>query len=536
MNESKNQFDALVIGSGPSGVSCAKAILQQGLSVGLIDVGIKLEPEKQKTVDRLFDLPFERWTAEDYAGLKKGFEVKFLRLPSKYVFGSNFAYRNPGIIESNEEDCHFDLSFARGGLSTAWGAAILPYRKEDVDDWPFPLSRLEPHYGKVADLMKVMGETDGLAGDFPLFVHQPNSLRLSAQAGVILARLSQNAGHLKGNGFSFGRSRLAFNKEPFAHHRGCVYCECCLYGCPLRLIYSSESTLAELETNTRFQYCPGLVATKFEEDAGGVTLHCQSPDGGPEITFRAGRLFVACGAISSAALLARSLGLWDEVFTIRDSAYFLLPALIQAPVLGFVRGNSVALAQLFLELMAPAICSRSIHMQVYTYNDLYEKILGLPGWWLRNLFRRLNDLLFSRFVLIQGFLHSDVSPGARLQFRCVNDRLACSITGETSDNASTVLRRLLSLLQKEKKATLLWPLGLALRRANIGRSFHSGSIFPMSNQPHGHESDLYGRAMGLLRVHLVDASVLPSVPGTTITFSVMANAHRIGTEAWQLSP
>jgi hypothetical protein len=31
----------------------------------------------------------------------------------------------------------------------------------------------------------------------------------------------------------------------------------------------------------------------------------------------------------------------------------------------------------------------------------------------------------------------------------------------------------------------------------------------------------------LRRVHLVDASVLPSVPATTITLGVMANAHRI---------
>jgi hypothetical protein len=29
----------------------------------------------------------------------------------------------------------------------------------------------------------------------------------------------------------------------------------------------------------------------------------------------------------------------------------------------------------------------------------------------------------------------------------------------------------------------------------------------------------------------VDATVLPSVPATTITFSVMANAHRIGWES-----
>jgi choline dehydrogenase-like flavoprotein len=29
-------------------------------------------------------------------------------------------------------------------------------------------------------------------------------------------------------------------------------------------------------------------------------------------------------------------------------------------------------------------------------------------------------------------------------------------------------------------------------------------------------------------VHAVDATVLPSIPATTITLTVMANAHRIG--------
>ena len=44
-------------------------------------------------------------------------------------------------------------------------------------------------------------------------------------------------------------------------------------------------------------------------------------------------------------------------------------------------------------------------------------------------------------------------------------------------------------------------------------------------------TDRLGRLHGLSRIHVVDASVLPSIPATTITFSVMANAHRIGIEA-----
>ena len=56
----------------------------------------------------------------------------------------------------------------------------------------------------------------------------------------------------------------------------------------------------------------------------------------------------------------------------------------------------------------------------------------------------------------------------------------------------------------------------------------------MREKPGAFESDRLGRPHGWSRVHAVDATVLPSVPATTITFSVMANAHRIGWEAAKL--
>jgi hypothetical protein len=67
-----------------------------------------------------------------------------------------------------------------------------------------------------------------------------------------------------------------------------------------------------------------------------------------------------------------------------------------------------------------------------------------------------------------------------------------------------------------------------MREGEPGRGFHTGSSFPMSKSPNGLESDLLGRPAGLTRTHVVDSSVLPSIPATTITFTVMANAHRIG--------
>ena len=69
-----------------------------------------------------------------------------------------------------------------------------------------------------------------------------------------------------------------------------------------------------------------------------------------------------------------------------------------------------------------------------------------------------------------------------------------------------------------------------LQLAEPGRGFHCGGSLPMRAVPGNFESDTLGRPQGWSRVHAVDASVLPAVPATTITFSVMANAHRIGWE------
>ncbi len=77
----------------------------------------------------------------------------------------------------------------------------------------------------------------------------------------------------------------------------------------------------------------------------------------------------------------------------------------------------------------------------------------------------------------------------------------------------------------------LLPLTPFARVGAPGSSFHCGGTFPMREHPRELETDVLGRPAGLRRVHLVDASVFPSIPATTITFSAMANAHRIATDA-----
>lgn len=62
--------------------------------------------------------------------------------------------------------------------------------------------------------------------------------------------------------------------------------------------------------------------------------------------------------------------------------------------------------------------------------------------------------------------------------------------------------------------------------------YHFGSSFPMCEEPKlPTDTDLLGRPFGWKNVHIVDTSVLPSIPATSIGLLTMANAHRIATKA-----
>jgi choline dehydrogenase-like flavoprotein len=138
--------------------------------------------------------------------------------------------------------------------------------------------------------------------------------------------------------------------------------------------------------------------------------------------------------------------------------------------------------------------------------------------------------LEERMVIVQGYLHSDDSPSIAMTLKRDGEtdflQLDAQPNPATRPAIKKVLRELLS--QTRRLGGVVVPPMLQL--AEPGRGFHCGGSLPMRASPGNFESDTLGRPRGWSRVHAVDASVLPAVPATTITFSVMANAHRIGWE------
>jgi choline dehydrogenase-like flavoprotein len=91
-----------------------------------------------------------------------------------------------------------------------------------------------------------------------------------------------------------------------------------------------------------------------------------------------------------------------------------------------------------------------------------------------------------------------------------------------------VIRRLVRTAPKLD----LWPVLTHIEVSAAAKSYHFGGSFPHHQSPGklATATDRMGRLPAWDRIHLIDGSVFPSIPSTTFTMTVMANAHRIASE------
>jgi hypothetical protein len=125
------------------------------------------------------------------------------------------------------------------------------------------------------------------------------------------------------------------------------------------------------------------------------------------------------------------------------------------------------------------------------------------------------------------YLHSDNS--ARLQLR-LNDDDLLEVEGLRNSESRKILKRLKIKLWKSFAKTGLIPFPFFRGEQEIGYSVHFGASLPISPKANGLNTDIFGRVDGLDGLHVVDAASFPSIPATSPTFVIMANAYRIGTE------
>jgi choline dehydrogenase-like flavoprotein len=523
----------VVIGSGPAGAAATRALCEAGERVIVLDAGDRIEPGGMELFDTLGQSDPDRWPPELVDRARRSFPVGLgEHVPRKPAFGSLFLYamdsRDLPLRCSNADVLS---SLAYGGLSNAWGASILPFRQADIADWPITLEDLRPHYEAVLRFVPIAAEHDGLAKLLPLYTDAPGSLRRTAQTELALGHMRLHAAALGADGVTFGASRLAVQATPGHAHR-CRYGGTCLYGCPYGSVYNAARTLDALAREGDIEYRGGVYVDRLTERDGSVDIDFHARGRRRETgRLTASRVLVACGAISSTRLMLESLGRAGTPRRLHDGMYFTVPmvSLRGAPVSVAAQGNT--LAQIFMEVDDARVSDHVVHLQIYGYNDIMlatvAKRLPLAPARVERLLRGV----LGRVLFVQGFLHSRESPGLTL---ACEPGGSVQVTGERASAATARVRRLVRGLAAKARLLGMAPLPALLHVEPPGKSNHIGGSLPMRRAPGELETDVLGRVPGWHRVHVVDATTFPSFPATTVTISIMANAHRIASAVARL--
>ena len=518
-----------VVGSGPSGVFAALALVEAGAQVTMLDVGRQCEPDRLRTVEALARLSPEAWPDDLLARIEPPNRVGVER---KLCYGSDFAYADDAQIPLSQHGTSCLQSYARGGLSNVWGAAVLPFLAEDMAGWPITHDELAPHYRRVADFLGIAGvRDDDLEGLFPYYQPPRKAPRLSRQARWLLDRMRLRRDQLRSDGFYFGQSRLAVRTEDNGSGHVCRKTGRCLEGCPYMAIWSAGDVLRHLQRHPNFTYLDGVQIGRVASDQNGVRLYGRRTDTGEPAVFEGERALLACGPLATASIVAASLGSYGVPLRLQYQPYFLLPMLAAHNIPDVDRERPHALAQLFVGVRDDSISPHPVHLQVYTYNSLLrtriEQAARLFGPWREWAARQI----LGRALIMQGYLHSGCADGIDVvpeqDIRAGTARLR--LVARRQARARQLVRRVVTKLVRHTRDMGALALMPWLRHGLPGEGNHIGGIFPMRERPSRFETDVCGSLPELPRIHLVDASVLPDLPATTFTYTVMANAHRIAT-------
>lgn len=515
-------IENLIIGSSFAAYAAARALHRDGAAFEVLDVAYDLEPGIAEDVASFAQLPPSEWDEDISRRLFPAAEASMRGVKRRQVFGSSFPYRIPEPFSVRTEDCDTEFSHGLGGFGNVWGAAMLPYNDSELADWPVSPADMAQSYRNVLAYAPLSAERDGLADGFPLYTDNPAALRRSAQTDALLNAFARRRSALERGGAVFGRARVAIDTSQ--SDTGCRYCGHCLDGCAYGSIFNpgrAWATIPGMEGGGENRWFHrGFYALEFTERSDHVEVAAIDVRSGSMRTWRARRLFLGLGHMGTTRMIARSLKRIGERIRTLDTQYFFFPMLSYAgrklePV-------EYTLAEAFLEISNARISPHKQHVQVYGMNPIFDKMLKELGGGILPMSAALR-----RFYLFQGYLHSDESGGVDIEIESsTSTRDEIVVRGRQNPSARRIAGKVQSFVRNAMLPFGVVPPG-TLSLVPPGRSFHAGGSFPMGGAHPVYSSDALGRPSGLKRVHIVDPASFPSIPSSTISFSIMANADRV---------
>ena len=516
----KPDFDLIIIGSGPAGVSAAFPLVTAGLKVLMVDGGSHtiIPPIEPPFLTARTEDPnqWEWMIGKDFHSLKMQDAVSpKLRVPGhKYVF-ENYAHAN--AIES--KDFIVVGSLATGGLSNAWGCGVSRLSEAELSNYPVSSSHMDRSYRAVAQRIGISGSShDDLSDFFRLDEISQPPIPMDPLHTQLWTKYQKHRKAITPVGFRLGRARVAALNQAIGDRKACDCTGNCLWGCHRKALYSSADELPALKQYPNFHHQNGFVVERLK--AAGEFWRIQGTRNLKSESITARKIILAAGTIATTRLALQALKLTKPI------------PMLSCPIAAFMLWNPWYLGQKIQSSFGFGQLSYTLKLdQGITGFGSTFGISGIPvSEFLGHLpfSRRYSIDIFkgvsSSCIVGNLFLPGDLSP-AQVELK-----------GDDSLHISGGYRSLVPQLMKTAAKRLrkaYFKLGFFLLPGSFtlgapGGDIHYAGTLPMRDNPELGETNSTGEIQGIPGVHIVDGACLPTLPGKSHTLTIMANADRIG--------
>ena len=514
----------IVIGSGPAGVSAAWPLVEAGFNVLMIDAGHSASAPP--SIDRP-DLKSLRtgggnsWRdllKSDLSGLRdtSGTSPK-LRCAADAAFTEDF-----NELNHLQADGYMALgALARGGLSNVWGAAVPAFDDTDLQGFPFKAADIQTSYQAIAERIGVSGDAGDSAvqgGEIPM----QTSIPLSGVSKALHSRYLVNRVRLN---LKIAKSRLAVLSQKIGDREACVQDGACMWGCSNGAVYNSAFDVAKLEGKPNFKIASGHLVESLERDSDGqYSINTRDRKTSEFTTFTTRTLFLAAGTFASTRLVLALENRFEEEVPLLTSpaiaTAFLMPKMLARPL----PDKMLGLSQLSFRTAINETAKDD------AYGLLFDAAaMPAPDLLMHMQFTKLAGMKILRSLLPALSVALVYLPGEYGQCRAVlrrggkTDTPQLHIKGGYTSDLGPVLDTLKKNLSRDFRRLGAFPLPGSTQFFQPGAANHHAGTLPM-----GRATSSFGEVDGLASLYVVDGSVLSRMPAKNLTFTVMANADRIG--------
>ncbi len=525
--------DVIVVGSGASAAQAAQALVENGRTVTMLDVGCEdltyapLIPNAPFSHARRSDPHQHRYfLGDEFEGIPLGVLGAGPQVtpPREYVIK-----HADELTPTQAPDFAALESLALGGLGGAWGAVCFPFLDHELARCGLPPTEMRQHFEIVARRIGISGDHDDLEPlRGQLEALQP-PLEIDGNASRILAAYERRKTIFQRDGISIGKSLLATLSQPLNGRQPNPCYDMDFWSNAGDSVYRPHLTIRQLQKSRNFLYRkPYLVESFAEIPDGRVNVRARALDGASIETFEARRLVLAAGALGTARIVLRSLGQFGVPVPLTCNAHTYVPCLHYRNLGRPSPERCHSLAQLTMIYDPAGDRQHLAQGQMYSYRSLLLfrllKELPLP---YRESLRMMRELAPS--IVIWVIQHEDYPAPEK---RCVlrrrpddtGDYLEIKWQPSTAETASQ--RAGEQAMIRAMRRLGCWP--MRPKHPEHGSSVHYATTLPFDTADKALTTEPSGRLRGTKDVYIADGSAFTYLPAKGLTGTLMANANRIG--------